>query len=185
MFTIICLPIFVRLITAFLNKYDKKAISTSTKILASAFGIINTIAIVLIFSMFMYNDKSKHDYVSESSYPVQAAEWILENLDVNEIKLYNEYNFGSYLLHKEIPVFVDSRADLYLPEFNKDVYIFRDFLNISSLALMDMDGIFEKYGFTHFIVNSKAKLMIYLNAKPDEYNKIYSDDYFCIYERKV
>lgn len=185
MFVIICLPILVRLITAFLNKYDKTAIEHVAKMMTSVCGIINTVCITLIFSMFMYNARYKDDYVNEASYPVQASEWILENLDINEIKLYNEYNFGSYLLHKDIPVFVDSRADLYLPEFNEGVYIFDDFLSISSLGTKNLEEIFDKYGFTHFIVNSKAKLTIYLDAKPDEYSIIYSDDYFYIYERKV
>lgn len=185
MFIIICLPIFVRLVTAFLNKYDKNAINIVTKALTSIYGIINIICITLILSMFLYNTRYKDEYVNSASYPVQASDWILENLDVNEIKLYNEYNFGSYLLHKDIPVFVDSRADLYLPEFNKDVHIFSDFLNISSLGTKNIDGQFNKYGFTHFIVNSKAKLTIYLDAKPEEYTKIYSDDYFYIYEKNI
>lgn len=34
------------------------------------------------------------------------------------MKIYNEYNYGSYLLFRGIPVFVDSRADLYTPQFN-------------------------------------------------------------------
>lgn len=184
MFIIICLPIFVRLITAFLNKYDKNAITKLTKTMTSVCGMIVTICLILIASMFMYNTRYKDEYVSPSSYPVQASNWILENLDINEIKLYNEYNFGSYLLHRGIPVFIDSRADLYLPEFNKGVSIFRDFLNISGLSTKNLEGVFDKYGFTHFIVNSKAKLTIYLDAKPDEYRRIYSDDYFSIYEKK-
>lgn len=185
MFIIICLPIFVRLITAFLNKYDKTAMTKLTKAMTSICGTIITICLILIASMLIYNTRYKDKYVSESSYPVQASEWILENLDLNEIKLYNEYNFGSYLLHKGIPVFIDSRADLYLPEFNEGVNIFRDFLNISGLSTKNLEGLFDKYGFTHFIVNSKAKLTIYLDAKPDEYERIYSDDYFYIYERKT
>lgn len=183
MFIIICMPIFVRLVTAFFNKYDKNAINIVTKGMTSIYGIINIICITLIISMFLYNTRYKDEYVSKSSYPVQASDWILENLDINEIKLYNEYNFGSYLLHKGIPVFVDSRADLYLPEFNKDVHIFSDFLNISGLSTKNIDGQFKKYGFTHFLVNSKAKLTIYLDAKPEEYTRIYSDDYFYIYEK--
>lgn len=185
MFVIICLPIFIRLITAFLNKYDKNAIEKATKTMTSVCGIICTICIVLILSMFMYNTRYKDDYVSKSKYPVEASKWILENLNLDEIKLYNEYNFGSYLLHRDIPVFIDSRADLYLPEFNKDVNIFNDFLNISALSTRSLEETFDKYGFTHFIVNSRAKLTIYLDAKPDEYKIIYSDDYFYIYERKV
>ena len=185
MFIVICLPIFVRLVTAFLNKYDTKAIEKMTKAITSVCGVIITICTILILSMFMYNTRYKDEYVSSSSYPVQASEWIIENLNLEEIKLYNEYNFGSYLLHKEIPVFIDSRADLYLPEYNKDVHIFDDFLNISGLSTKNLEGLFNKYGFTHFIVNSKAKLTIYLDAKPDEYSKIYSDDYFYIYERNI
>ena len=185
MFILICLPIFIRFVTEFFNKYGKKELNKFVKEMTSTYGIIITICLILIFSMFMYNTRYKDDYVSESSYPVQAAEWIVENLDLETIKLYNEYNFGSYLLHKGIPVFIDSRADLYLPEFNEDVHIFDDFLSISSLSTKGIEGVFNKYGFTHFIINSKAKLTIYFDAKPDEYNKIYSDDYFYIYERKV
>ena len=148
-------------------------------------GTIVTICLVLIFGMFMYNARYNDEYISESSYPVQAAEWILENLDVNEIKLYNDYNFGSYLLYKDIPVFIDSRCDLYTPEFNEGVDIFNDFINTSSLSTKNLEGIFDKYGFTHFIVKKTTKITIYLDAKPDIYNKIYTDDYFYIYERKV
>lgn len=185
MLVIICLPIFIRLITAFLTKYDKEAIKKIAKTMTSVCGVIITICIILIFSMFMYNTRYKDQYVNESIYPVQASEWILENLNLDEVKLYNEYNFGSYLLHKGIPVFVDSRADLYLPEFNKDVYVFDDFLKISGLSISNFEDVFNDYGFTHFIVNSKAKLTIYLEAKPDIYKIIYSDDYFLIYERNV
>ena len=46
-----------------------------------------------------------------------------------------------------------------------------------------MEGMFKKYGFTHFITTSNAKLRIYLDSKPEEYNKIYNDDNFCIYEK--
>ena len=185
MFIIICLPIFVRLVTDFINKYDKTFINIATNAMTSVCGVIITICLILIFSMFMYNTRYKDEYVSQSSYPVQASDWILENLNVNEIKLYNEYNFGSYLLHRGIPVFIDSRCDLYTPQFNEGVDIFSDFINISSLATKNLEGLFDKYEFTHFIVGSKAKLTIYLDAKPDEYNIIYSDDYFYIYERKV
>ena len=69
--------------------------------------------------------------------------YIKENLDVNSIKLFNEYNYGSYLLFEGIPVFIDSRADLYAPEFNgvkgKDGKyegqdIFSDYINTSNIS---------------------------------------------------
>ena len=39
-----------------------------------------------------------------------------ENINVDEMRIFNEYNFGSYLLLNDIPVFIDSRADLYTKE---------------------------------------------------------------------
>ena len=63
------------------------------------------------------------------------------------MKLFNDYNYGSYLLFKGIPVFIDSRADLYSPEFNKGKDIFSDYLNISGLSNWYEDK-FEEYGVT-------------------------------------
>lgn len=183
MFIIMCIPILNNLITAFLNKYDKDGISQMTDIITSLCGTIVTISLVLILSILSYNNRFKDSYINESSYPIKASDWILENLDVNNIQLYNEYNYGSYLLYKDIPVFVDSRCDLYMPEFNEGVDVFNDFLKISNLNTRDIEGMFNKYGFTHFITYSGAKLTIYFDAKPNEYNKIYTDKHFCIYEK--
>ena len=184
MFIIMCLPIFNKLVTSFIDKYDKNIVNKLKSSILTFCGVIITFGIVLIISVICYNNKFKNEYVSKSSYPVEASNWIKENLDINQIKLYNEYNFGSYLLFQGIPVFVDSRCDLYLPEFNKDVRVFDDFLTISNLNSKNLEEIFNKYGFTHFITNSNARLNIYLNAKPEEFNRIYSDQYFNIYEKK-
>lgn len=67
--------------------------------------------------------REKHDsYVDDKSYPVSASNYIINDLipkvGVEKLRLYNEYNYGSYLLFRGIPVFIDSRADLYAPEFN-------------------------------------------------------------------
>ena len=31
---------------------------------------------------------------------------VLENIDLGTAKFYNEYNYGSYLLYKGVPVFI-------------------------------------------------------------------------------
>ena len=128
-------------------------------------------------------------YVNDEIYPVQAAEWILQNLDVDKIKLYNEYNYGSYLLFKGIPVFIDSRADLYAPEFNtptgdkKDGNdIFMDFINSSNISTYYGD-ILEKYEITHVLVYKNSKIaMLIRKTDSEKYNEIYEDENFVIYE---
>ena len=147
---------------------------------------VSTIIIITVLSLFygnkFINRKKRNQYVNESSYPVKAADWILENLDVNNIRLFNEYNYGSYLLYRGIPVFIDSRADLYAPEFNGKKDIFSDFINTSALGKY-YGKTFEEYGITHVILYKNAKIrMIIDETEPENYNKIYSDDNFVIYE---
>ena len=132
-------------------------------------------------------------YISTSSYPVDACKWIKENLDYKNIRLYNDYNYGSYMLFEDIPVFIDSRCDLYTPEFNgeydkkekkyKGRDVFTDFINISSISTY-YDTKFDEYKITHIIIkkNSKLKMLI---SRDDKYKEIYSDSNFVIYERLV
>jgi len=74
--------------------------------------------------------------------------------------LYNEYNYGSYILYQGVPVFIDSRADLYTPEFNgdKDKDIFTDALQIANVSKYYEDG-FEKYDFTHLLIPKTIPLL--------------------------
>lgn len=103
-------------------------------------------------------------------------------LDIDNIRLFNEYNYGSYLLYRGIPVFIDSRADLYSPEFNGNDDIFMEFINTSSIGKY-YGKTFEMYDITHVLVYKNSKISMLIDKTDyDKYNKIYSDDYFVIYE---
>ena len=180
-----------KLLLETLENYKEGGIHILEKILLSKVPIALISLLVVILSVYFIVEKEGNTFVCESTYPVKASEWILENLNVNEIKLFNEYNYGSYLLYKGIPVFIDSRADLYAPEFNtptgkakdgKD--IFRDFINASYIDVFYED-IFEKYQITHVILykNSKMNLLI-CNENDGKYECLYEDEDFVIYEIK-
>ena len=92
------------------------------------------------------------------------------------------------MLFKGIPVFIDSRADLYTPEFNKTEEkegrdIFSDYINISSINLYYEDK-FEEYDITHVVVLKRSKLNMFLSRNKD-YKELYKDDRFVIYERNI
>ncbi len=191
MFVIIGGFIFAKLADSILSKYDKdgclKVATGMTKLL----GKVLTILVVMLMSFYFYRNTMKSSIVSTSTYPVKAADYILENLDLDNLKLFNEYNYGSYLLYRGIPVFIDSRADLYTPEFNgtkneKGKYegrdIFTDYINISNISVY-YDNKFEEYDITHVILKKNSKLNM-LISRDDKYTEIYSDDYFVIYERE-
>lgn len=184
MFTLICVIILNRLINALLDKYDpegcKKAIDKMTTIT----GMIVTICLVLTISVIQYKPKMNDHFIDEKSYPVEAATYILDNLDINNIKLYNEYNYGSYLIFRGIPVFIDSRADLYAPEFNPGVEVFNDYMNLSGMNIDNVEEKLDEYGITHMLMYKKSKLRRFVEQNTEKYNLLYEDDNFCLFERK-
>lgn len=190
MFYIIGGIIFTRIISDFLGKYDKDGEDKVIKVINTIYGKVITISIVLIIALTIIRPKLNDKFVDETSYPVQAAEYILANMDLSTMRIYNEYNYGSYLVFKGIPVFIDSRAELYTPQFNgvkKDdkTYegrdIFSDYLNISNIGTY-YENKFEEYGITHVLLKKNTKLNIFI-SRDDNYKELYSDDYFVFYER--
>lgn len=182
--------IFSKLLTYLVEKYDPEGCKRFMHFMTTIIGKICTIVFIVLFAIAIYKPKIDDPYINSTSYPVAAADWMLENLDVENIKLYNEYNYGSYLLYRGIPVFIDSRADLYAPEFNGSENeegefegrdIFSDYINTSSIGIY-YERIMEKYEITHAIVVKKAKLNMFLSRNED-YKELYSDDNFVIYER--
>ena len=157
------------------------------------FAIIVGVSTITVFNIYQ---KSDDPFIDETDYPVQASEYInntlIPEVGKQNLRLYNEYNYGSYLLYQNIPVFIDSRADLYTPEFNgkkgkdgkyvgKDV--FSDFLDISNLST-PYEEKFEEYEITHVMTYRNSKLNTLLE-KDSNYSLIYGDDYFKIYEREI
>ena len=185
--------VFARILTEFIQRKNPKLLLEIQEYLTTIFGEIGILIIVLLMSTKMINPKFTQPYIDETSYPVEASQWIKEKLDYKNIKLFNDYNYGSYLLFEDIPVFIDSRCDLYTPEFNgtynknskkfvgKD--IFSDFLNVSQIATW-YDNVFKEYGATHVITGSSSKLNMLISKDP-LYNKIYSDKNFVLYERVI
>ena len=189
MFVLIGSISFTRMVTNFIERHTGYPIKDMIKKYFNKFIAFILIAIVLSLSLHFYKEIKDNDYINKKTYPIEASEWILNNLDVQNIRLYNEYNYGSYLLYKGIPVFIDSRADLYAPEFNTPTEdksdgedIFMDFINSSNISSYYGD-IFKKYNITHVIVYKNSKInMLIQKADSEKYREIYSDDYFVIYE---
>ena len=130
----------------------------------------------------MLYQKTNDKFIDQSSYPIKAADYILENLEIDKIKLYNEYNYGSYLLYRGIPVFIDSRADLYSPEFNSGVNVFEDSESVGSFE-MDIDELVEKYNITHIILSNQSQLnKVLKKIEGTKYKLVKEDENFSFYK---
>jgi len=198
MFIIFCGFIVTRLIAERLEKSKKYSSQNLLKFATTEFMIIVIVVFAVCVSYLTYVPKLANKYVS-NTYPIEACEWIKENIenydDTTKVRFFNDYNYGSYILLQGIPVFIDSRADLYAPEFNGEYNtitkkydgkdIFSDYLSISAVNV-NYNEKFNDYGITHILVKSDSRLALVLNAD-DGYVKIYGSDTqnFVIYRKEV
>ncbi|MBR6033503.1 MAG: TMF family protein [Clostridia bacterium] len=183
MYILIGSVVLNRLITTWFSKYDRNGVTQFTKLMVSWMGKIITIMVMAILTIPMINSHIGNTFIDEAAYPTKAAEFIKENIDMSQMRLYNEYNYGSYLLMQDIPVFIDSRADLYTPEFNGTEDIFSDFIDTNNIGVY-YELKFEEYKITHVILQKNTKLNMFI-SRDEKYKELYSDSYFVIYERGV
>ena len=196
MFLVICTPILAKLIGEIFEKYAPKLQEDLIKIITNFYGKVIFATIVIIISIQEFKPKLNEQYYTNQDYPIYAAEWIKENLDYKNIKLFNEYNYGSYLIYEGIPVMIDSRCDLYTPQYNTKTGNPADgqdiFMDVQNVATGDAkyNEVFDQYGITHVITYSDSSLNKKLKSDSD-YKKIYpttleqkmQDDRFVIYEK--
>ena len=184
MFCLIGVLIVNKMICGLLEIYTNNGLERLRNLMTSKVGYIIMIVVMFGVSYHFYEPKQNDEYIDDSAYPVQACDYILENIDLGKARFYNEYNYGSYMIYRGIPVFIDSRADLYAPEFSgKEDDIFMDFINTSNIGEFYEDT-FEKYNITHVITYKNSKMnMIIKETNDPNYKELYEDDYFTIYER--
>lgn len=119
-------------------------------------------------------------FIDEDIMPVKAVDYLIENVDMGKMRLYNGYNIGGYLEFRGIKTFIDSRAEVFTKKINRKADILMDEIDLDWLDVYYKD-IFAKYGFTHWLVYKKGSLNIYMERDSD-YEKIYEDKMYVIYK---
>ncbi len=116
-------------------------------------------------------------------YPVKAAEYIKNNLDYKNIRLFNDYDDGGFLMFNGIKVFIDSRADLYSSQFNPGCTVLEDYDEIM-VNPANYEAIFKKYDFQYILVNPSLNYDLYEYLRKDVNYRIATDDeYYILYKR--
>lgn len=122
-----------------------------------------------------------YDYVDTVNYPVNATNYILNNVDLENMRIYNHFNFGSYLEVNGIKAFIDSRSGVFTEEFNPGTTILDDWWE-ASYGSKHYSEVFDKYNITHALLYNEELITIYISDDED-WKLIYQDDKFSIYER--
>lgn len=142
--------------------------------------ILIAVILISVAGIFSIKEYEFSDTMNDFR-PVGAVDYIIDNVDVKGMRLYNEYNTGGYIEFRGLKTFIDSRAEVFLKSLNKKDDIIIDYLNVRS-GSMHYKRFIEKYSFTHFLVNNGDSLYVYLREDPG-YKKIYGDKRFLVYEK--
>jgi hypothetical protein len=138
------------------------------------FILFGLLIFMLYFGIIEY---SKNEVIDETS-PIKAIQYIKES---KITRIYNNYNFGGFLIFNDIPTMIDGRADLFTPKFN-NTNLFKEYADVSKLKIDYME-FFNKYKIKNVFVYKSEPLSFVLN-KDKSFNKIYDDESFCIYSLK-
>jgi hypothetical protein len=136
--------------------------------LATLVGLLAVVALPW-FRPLLPLPEWRRGYVSLET-PVQAVS-ALQSL-AQPMRLFNEVGYGSYLIWSwpEVPVFIDTRVELYPPEQ------WADYIAVSQ-ARYDWEAILDRYGVDTLIVDRVTQQPLVEGAAADEdWTTLYEDE---------
>jgi hypothetical protein len=151
-------------VKAIRGKWDKFAVGCLIALLMIplALGIADTVSVC------------KNGNLIASTMSNEAVRVVKE--DAPE-RIFNDYNLGEALIYHEIPVFFDSRADLYAQK-----NIMADGVSLMYMEPMDdapyidVDRIIGDYQFDAILIAKGRPLYSYMMSSPEKFNLIYADE---------
>ncbi len=144
-----------------------------TKASRRVVAILPGILVAISFMGFINNGLPVNDpriMADRAGWPVKAVDWIEEN---NADKVFNKYNWGGYLIYRNIPVFMDGRNDLYhLGGAERNA--FQDINNFFSFK-KPLEDVLNETDANYVLLQTNAPQINYL-LKLKEWQKVYSDE---------
>ena len=172
---------FTREFVMFLSYYDFNIDDMIINFFNKKIVIFISYLLVIISIPLAINYRINNEpYIDNELYPVDAVKYIKENIDIDKMRIFNEYNYGSYLLLNDIPVFIDSRADLYTKQFSGFDY---DILDDFEYMISNYQEKFEFYNITHVILKKEDNPFYKTLLQDENYTNIYEDEYFILFKK--
>ena len=169
------------------NEFDKNVLDKRIRCV-----LFSGICILICFnSLIRIIKNQKEEYLNQIQLcPIQATEFLLNNYDTDKIRMLNSFNTGAYMEFRGLKVFIDSRIEIFSEKFN-DTTVYRDATLIKNGGTIDefsglltdsYKAVLNKYKITHIVMERKwcedNKELV-----KNDWNLVYIDDGFCIYEK--
>jgi hypothetical protein len=130
---------------------------------------VGVVAGLLIGSLVGGMPSSLENVARGAGYPVSAVDHIKPGE-----KVLNPYNWGGYLIYRDVPVFIDSRADFYLWEGD----VFKDYME--STTKLGFEELLIKYRPDAVLIGVDTVLINFMELLPG-WEKTYQDGTAAIY----
>ena len=109
----------------------------------------------------------------------KAVDYLIENEEASDIKLYCHPLFGPYVNWHGLKAFIDTRFEVYTIENSKQSDILYDFYCLNHK--IHYRDFIEKYQFTHFLIHKQDSFYIIMVNDAD-FTCVYEDENFVILE---
>lgn len=142
---------------------------------------------LIIFSGYIYInlinkvDYKNYDFQINDYYPYNSVKYLRENTDYKNIRIFNEFDYGSYIEFYDIPVFIDSRAEVYSKKFNGGIDVIGDYRKVEDLE--KWKETFDKYKFEYAIVYIDSKIAYSLNHDKNYKLILEDNDMYALYKK--
>ncbi|MCA9981002.1 MAG: hypothetical protein KDD89_09215 [Anaerolineales bacterium] len=137
-------------------------------------------AVVVCFLAVLWSVSTMFAYPQtlQEAYPVAAVTYLKQaepGLATGSARVFNEYDWGGYLIGRDVPVFVDGRVDLYGDGFMR---VYDDAVR----GRLGWQQTLQTYGITHALLEEESVLAGLLALSPD-WQLLYRDGVAVIYGR--
>jgi hypothetical protein len=85
-----------------------------------AFNSLLLLGAFLALWLWVAGKAATNEAAIAATYPVAAVDFLFDN-DLAQGRLFNSYGWGGYLIWRKLPVFIDSRADVYGDDFTSTI----------------------------------------------------------------
>ena len=164
-------------------KKEKRELLKIDKFVFSIKGFCIVLLITIIISSTSFLVDKDKKFINNVIYPVDAVKYIKNNLDYKNIRMFNDINIGSYLMLNDIPVFIDSRTDLYTKTYNHSRDIFNDYVDVIKFNRY-YDDVFGEFNINYVLLPRYSENIVKFIYRNDNYEVIYEDDFFVMFVRR-
>ena len=120
----------------------------------------------------LFESNNIDDFIRDSMKAVEVCDYLIENSDIDSVKVYTTFNRGAYFVYRGINhIYMQAKSEPYCLYMNKREQLMSEYLSVvAETDELEIQRFLDKYEFDYICVGSTDALALYYYLR-------YSDDY--------